>query len=360
MNKNSIINVGVENSGVFYNSYLLCFEKTVLIDTVPLKFSDELCMNIQKNGVNKLDYIILNHTEEDRSGAISRLMEKYPDTTVISTVSGLKNIKEQLNKEFKQMLAKSNMVLKLDEENSLKFLITHNINWPDSMMTYHMEQKILFSCDAFSDVGGMYEYYKKNLSSFSEYVYSSVKMLKNIDVEKICPANGKNIDNPEKAFEDYLIWSQPYEIKEKNVCVVYYSKTKHTEKMVKRAKKLMENEIKCSAFDVMSEDKELILDAIYKADGVIFATPTENRNIPYEMSSVIMSLDHFKLKKQIFASFGSYGWSGEATNLVYSYLRARHFETYSAPFRWIFSEDGETLESFDKYIKSFYEKVINI
>ncbi len=363
MQFDNIYNVGVNAGGILYNSYLIIAEKNVLIDTVPKKYCDQLIANISKL-TNNIDYIIINHTEADRSGCLKELIELYDNAFVVATVLGLKNLKEQMNCEFNELLAKSNMTLNLDDKNSLQFIITHNINWPDSMMTYYLKKRALFSCDAFSDgsfENGMKLYYDQKLSGMSDYVYSAMNNIRDMEIDVIFPGSGVEICNTQKAIKDYLCWSEPCERITKTVSIIYESNTGNTKKLAERAVKVYNNtDIDIRACDVHSFSKEEILDFIYESNGVIFAAPTEYRNIPQRISDIIMSMNHFKLSNKIFASFGSYGWSGEAPNMIYSILRARHFETFKSPFRYLFSADSDTLAEFDKYILSFYEKVINI
>lgn len=347
----SIYNVGVSG----YNAYLIQAGKNVLIDTVPFEYAGELIKNIGEYiSVEELDYIVINHTSYERCSSLCELLKIKPDVAVISTVSGLKNIHEQLNGDFNELLAKSNMTLRLDTNNTLKFFITHNIDWPDSMMTYM--DGILFSCDAFSDEGiGIEGYYIENLSHMSDFVYSAMCFLETVDIAKILPASGEEISDCKGAIKLYKELSEPYDGDNRKVSVIYYSKTGNTEKLAKHCE-----QFGISVYNVVDYSKKELLDVIYKSRGVIFATPTHNRNIPFEMASLLMSINHFKITDKLFASFGSYGWSGEAPNLVYSILRARHFETYSSPFRYLFSADEFSLSEFDKFIKAFYEKIINI
>ena len=351
----------IENVGVsHYNSYLVIGEKTALIDSVPKKFSGELIENI-KNKLNnrKLDYIIFNHTEADRAGAFENLISEFPQACVWASISGLKNLCEILNADFKSEVIKSNATLSLGDDITLRFLITHNINWPDSVMTYYEEKKTLFSCDAFSDDGeGEKEYYKKNLSYLSDYVNSTMQLLKTIDIEKICPGSGET-HNGTYIIDNYILWSKREKRENPQIAVVFESQSGNNEKYSKKALEILKNAgadvVLCN---VQKEDKKAVLKTIYNSDGIIFATPTIYRNISEKLLSVICSLNHFEMANKWFCCFGSYGWSGEAPNLVYSYLRTRHFHTFKAPMRFIFTPTAEEETEFEKYIIAFYEHIL--
>lgn len=347
----------IKNVGVgCYNSYLLIGEKTALIDSVPEEFSGELIENI-KNKLNdkRLDYIIFNHTEADRAGAFLALQREFPDACVYASISGIKNLCEILNADFKSEVIKSNATLKLSDDITLRFLITHNINWPDSVMVYYEEEKTLFSCDAFSNEGeGEKEYYIKKLSYLSDYVNSAMQLLKTLDILKICPGSG-NAHNGTDIIDSYIVWSKREKREKPRIAVVFESQSGNNKKYSKKAFEILEN---CGADAVLcdagNEERETVLKAIYESDGVIFATPTIYRNIPDKLLSVILSLNHYEMADKYFCCFGSYGWSGEAPNLVYSYLRTRHFNTYKAPFRFMFLQTADEENEFGKYILDFY------
>lgn len=350
--------ISVNENGAVYNCYLISGEKTALIDTVPAGCADEMTARLKDElGGKKLDYIILNHTECDRSGALSEVLNEFSDSEIIATIAGLKNIAEQLNREFKQTVAKSGAELKLGENLTLKFIITHNINWPDSMMTFLCEEKTLFSCDAFSDEGkGRKAYYDKNLSYLGEYVIRVAEQLKELDIKRILPGNGEEIQAVADAINEYINWSDSE--KSERISIVYESISGNTQKAAQRAYEL----IKKQGFDVRLINaaecgRESVLENIYSSDGVIFGSPTVCRNIPQRLLNVIVGMNHYRIGKIRFAAFGSYGWSGEAPNLIYSYLRARHFQTFGAPCRFLFSPSDSEIESFDKYISDFCEQL---
>lgn len=358
-----IYNVGVTLGYISYNSYLLKGNKNILIDTVPEAYGDMLINNIKKYiKIKEIDCIILNHTEQDRSGALRKILKENKDAVIAATLPGLKNLEEQLNFEFNSLLIKNNYVMETDSQNRLKFIITHNINWPDSMMTFYENKGILFSCDGFSGENienGMYEYYRKNLSHLNEYVYTASEMLKKYNIKKIYPGNGKIITDPGIAIDSYRSWSKPHKNKKPVITLIYDSKSGNTKKAAEHAKKIFEGkpDIRFNIFNISCSEEEKILDAIYSSQGVIFASPTINRNISSDMAEIILKMNHFQIKNKLFAAFGSYGWSGEAPKLIYSILKARHFNVFKQPFRFMFTPDNEVYEEFDAFLNEFCDKV---
>ena len=362
ISESKIKNVGVIKDGIKYNSYLIADEKNVLIDTVPSECCDRLLDNLKEalRG-NRLDYKVLNHTEQDRSGAVGALLEEYPQAVIVSTIAGLKNISQQINSDFRQLAAKSNHTLSAGKTVTLRFVITHNINWPDSMMTYYEEEKALFSCDAFSKESaenGLKNYYDQKLSYLSEYVYQAILTIGELDISKIYPGSGEAEENPKSVTESYILWSKPRNKVNKKIAVIYDTISGNTGKAAKRAFEILQSlNTDTVLIDVKEKDKADVLKCIYECDGIIFGSPTVYRNIPERLQNVIMSLNHYEMAGKNFAAFGSYGWSGEAPNLIYSYLRARHFDTYRTPSRFIFAPSAEEAAEFEKYVRGFNDAV---
>ncbi len=354
-----IINVGVEYNNIYYNSYLVISDKNALIDTVPKECADKLIKNITKYiDIIRLDVLIINHTHSDRSGAIGSLLNINPDIEIIASLAGLNNLEQQLNISFKGTLAKSTMVYVLSDSVSLKFIITHNINWPDSMMTYFIEEKILFSCDAFSfEKGNVKEYFNKNLYTLSEYVKSAMHQLNNIEISKIYTGSGNKILD-KSVIRDYMSWCDSQDKKNNNnITIIYKSESGNNRILSEYLLKVL-SDFSINLFDVSKTDSDEIYKSMYASKGVIFVTPTEYRNIPKQIGNIIMGIEHYKASDILFAAIGSYGWSGEAPNLINSILKARHFNTYKSPFRVMFTPTNKDLDELENFFDDFI-KLIN-
>lgn len=351
-----IINVGVEYNDIYYNSYLIISDKNALIDTVPKECADKLIENItQYIEIDNLDALIINHTQSDRSGALSRLLEINPEIEIIASLSGLNNLEQQLNTSFHGTLAKSNTIYRLSDYVSLKFIITHNINWPDSMMTYIVEDKILFSCDAFSfENGDMKEYFYKNLYPLSDYVKSAMQQLNNIEISKIYTGSGNKILD-KNVILDYMSWCDNED--NNKITIIYKSDSGNNRMLAEHSIKVL-SDFKVNLIDVSKTNSDEIYRSIYSSNGVIFVTPTEYRNIPKQIGNIIIGIEHYKASDILFASIGSYGWSGEAPNLINSILKARHFNTFKSAFRVMFTPTNDNFNELEKYLDDFI-KLIN-
>lgn len=351
-----IINVGVNHNGIYYNSYLIISKKIALIDTVPKECTDEFIKNILKHiEIKNLDIVIINHTESDRTGALKKILEIKPNVEIVASLAGLKNLEQQLNFEFNQILAKSNMTYNLGNGVTLRFIITHNINWPDSMMTYFIEEKILFSCDAFSfEKSDAKDYFLKNLYPMSDYVKESMHQLKDFKISKIYTGSGNAVLD-DSIIDNYISWCDTYNKENCQIAVIYKSNSGNNKLLADYTlEKLSDYLIKM--YDACNFD-ENSMNEIYNSKGVIFITPTEYRNIPKEISDIIIGINHYKVSDIMFAAIGSYGWSGEAPNLIHSILKARHFNVYKSPLRIMFSPSNEDFDELDKYLDSFIKSI---
>ena len=137
------------NKGSSYNSYLIRDEKTVLIDTVWLPYDNEFVQNLENEiDLNKIDYIVVNHSEIDHSGALPELMRKIPNTPIYCTANGAKILKGHFHQDWNFVTVKTGDTLNIGS-STLTFVEAPMLHWPDSMMTYMSGENILFSNDAF-------------------------------------------------------------------------------------------------------------------------------------------------------------------------------------------------------------------
>ena len=126
--------IELRKSDITYNAYLY---NNILIDTVPVEFSDELLKVLDGE---KIEYIVINHSEPDHTGAVAGVLERYPQATVIGTTGTVRNLKEIINRDFKSVTAKEGQSFM-----GLTFKVMPGFPWPDTMVTYIAEEKILFS-----------------------------------------------------------------------------------------------------------------------------------------------------------------------------------------------------------------------
>ncbi len=373
--KQGIFYVGVKDDirGTYNNAYLIKGEKTALIDTVLFELSVEYIKNIEEIiPVQDIDYLICNHTEPDKSGAVGEILKLNPDITVIGTIAGIKNIKEIVNTEFKEQIAKNGAVIDLGNGKRVEFSILPNLNWPDTMVTYEKQTKVLFSCDIFSayydcDTGmdsnkheaAMRCYYDDKLSQYSKFVKTAMNKLLQLDITDIYTGYGPIIsDKITDVINKYLKWSDIVSSKEKTVVVFYASNYGYTKEMAEIVTNTIKDfvfEVKC--YDYCKTDINTMISALNSADALAFGTPTLNRNAAKPMWELISNTDMVNMRNKPYFVFGSYGWGGEGLMLVHNQLEEMKLRPFSKPFGSILKLSDEKKTELLKYVKKFTESI---
>lgn len=319
--------------GTTYNSYLVQgSEKSALIDGAHKGFENLFVENVEAiTDFKSIDYMIVNHTEPDHSGAIRLVIEHNPDIVVYGTAACLKNLDNIVRMPFNRVAVKDGDTLDLGGK-TLTFCVSPNIHWPDTMMTYLAEDKILFSCDflgAHYAEPTMYVHkaYKKDLyekefkvyydaimGPFAKFVLRALDRIKDLDIALVCPSHGPMIagDDIKVAMDTYRTWATPEEKTEKTVAIYYVSAYGYTRKMCQYlADKLAEKDIVVSAFDVIKTDAADIA-AHLEDDCLVFGSPTLNRAALKPVLDVISCIDAVSAAGRPYATLGCFGWSGEA------------------------------------------------
>lgn len=319
--------------GTTYNSYLVQgSEKTALIDGAHKGFENLFVENVEAiTDFKNIDYMVVNHTEPDHSGAIRLVIEHNPDIVVYGTAACLKNLDNIVRMPFNRVAVKDGDTLELGGK-TLTFCVSPNIHWPDTMMTYLAEDKILFSCDflgAHYAEPTMYVHkaYKKDLyekefkvyydaimGPFAKFVLRALDRIKDLDIALVCPSHGPIIagDDIKVAMDTYRKWATPEEKTDKTVAIYYVSAYGYTRQMCQYlADKLSAKGIVVSAFDVIKTDAAEIA-AHLEDDCLVFGSPTLNRAALKPVLDVISCIDAVSAAGRPYATLGCFGWSGEA------------------------------------------------
>lgn len=366
--------------GSTYNAYIVRGEKTALIECVHEKFADRFIKNTEEIlPVKDIDYIICNHTEPDHSGCVKKLIEINPEITVIGTIAAIKNLKEITNMSFNEKIAKDGETLDLGMGTELKFIITPNLYWPDTMMTYFPSAKTLFSCDAFGahycedavtdeDIV-YYDKYEKALKSyydciiapFNAFAAKAMEKLADLPVEMVCTSHGPVIKKHIKeVFDKYAEWSKPHMDGKKSLAVFYVSAYGYTHEMANViARTAIEKNLNVSVFDILNSDAEEMSEELNKADTLAFGSPTINRNALKPVWDIISQLDLVNRKDTPCIVFGSYDWSGEALNYLHTHLEMLRLKPFEKPFGSVFKPSEENKAQLKEYTERFIDSINN-
>ena len=370
--RDNIFYVGVKDNavGANNNAYLVMGEKTALIDTVSAKLSQEYIKNIEEiMPVSEIDYLVCNHSEPDKSGAVKRILEINPDIEIIGTIAAIRNLKEITNMTFNEHIAKDGAALDLGNGTELQFCIVPNLNWPDTMVTYETQSKTLFSCDIFAaycdgeaDNGyenALKEYYNPFLSPFGGFMQRAVEKISSFDIQLICTGYGAVIEEYiSTVMADYKKWSAAVDSGIKTITIFYASRYGSTAKMADA----IEHTLKKNGLNVkvITEVNENTAETLNNSDALIFGAPTENKNAPDEIRSAISKLSPMSVKGKPYFVFGSYGWSGEGAQLVYDYLKLLKMKPFEKPFSVYFTPSDSDIDELKEYTERFSDMIENI
>ncbi len=329
--------------GTTYNAYLIDADKKAVIDTVKQNFSETYISKLSKL-VNPADieYIICSHTEPDHSGSVGRLLELAPDATVFGSAQALTYLQEMINKPFKNIKVKDGDTLSLGNR-TLRFIGAPNLHWPDTIYTYLEEDHILFTCDSFGahlcdekmfddqvrDYSDAFKYYfDVILKPFSKFMLKAIEKIRPLEISMICPGHGPilrstwkdKVDISEKYASDHLaLISGGID----QVLITYISAYGYTKQM---AESISNGIRKAGNIHVEVADIEHISlgdleEKIVRSVGILIGSPTINQNTLLPVYKLFSLINPIRDKNKLVASFGSYGWSGEAVKLIDDHLR---------------------------------------
>ncbi|MBP8692143.1 MAG: anaerobic nitric oxide reductase flavorubredoxin [Sedimentibacter sp.] len=353
------------HKGSSYNSYLIRDEKTVLIDTVWAPFSKEFVENLKKViDLKEIDYIVVNHSEIDHSGALADIMEEIPDTPIYCTKNGAKIIKGHHHKDWNFVEVKTGDTLDIGK-NKLVFVEARMLHWPDSMMTYMAGENILFSNDAFGqhyaselmyndkvDQDELYDeaikYYANILTPFSKFVVSKIEevVALNIPINMICPSHGIIWrDNPLQIVNKYMEWAKSYQ--ENQITIIYdtmWNGTKRMAEAIAEGIKSKDKDVNIKLYNCARRDKNDIITEIFKSKMILVGSSTINNGILSAAAGILEMIKGLKFTNKKAAAFGSYGWSGEAVKIITEQLKEAKFDVVNEGIRELWNPDEEALE----------------
>lgn len=348
--------------GTSYNSYLIREEKTVLIDTVDHRFSQQFIQNLQMEiDLQSIDFIVINHAEEDHSGALSALMEKIPNTPIYCTEAAIDSIVG--HHHHPEWNFKTGDSIDIGNGKQLVFVEAPMLHWPDSMMTYLTGDAVLFSNDAFGqhycderlfndevDQAELMEqclrYYSNILTPFSALVTAKIQEVLsfNLPVDMIATSHGIVWrENPTQIIEQYLAWANNYQ--EDRITIFYDSMSNNTRMMadaIAQGIHDVDPSVAVKVFNVSKQDKNEILANVFRSKGILVGSSTMNNVMMPKIAGMLEEITGLRFKAKKAAAFGSYGWNGGAVDRIHARLTDAGFETaISLKTKW--RPDGKAM-----------------
>ncbi len=364
--------------GTTYNAYtVIGSEKTALIETAKEVFVEEYLSEVQELvGANRVDYIIVNHTEPDHSGSIKRLLALNPDLEIIGTTAAINNLKEILNCPFNARIAKEGDEISLGDK-TLRFIMAPNLHWPDTMYTYLPEDKLLFTCDSFgchygtegilrSEVKEEADYYdalkfyfEMILGPFKPFMRKAMAKIEGLEIDMICTGHGPILDSHiQEVFDRYSEWTAVPPPRDKKLVVMpYVSAYGYTKEMAAAITKGLEvGGAEVHAYNLIEDDCTELKSDLLAADGILLGSPTILSDALEPVYEVCISLNPIIHGGKKAAAFGSYGWTGEAVpNLTERLKQLKMKVTDGLRIRFRASE--EQLKTCEEFGTAFAENL---
>jgi flavorubredoxin len=321
--------------GTSYNAYLIKgTQKTALIDTVDPPMKDVLLKNLEELGIKKIDYVIFNHAEPDHSGSIREVLAKYPEARAVCTDKCKTMLIDRFGvaeDRFKTVEDKETISL---GGRTLEFIHAPWVHWPETMLTYLHEEKILFPCDFFGshlaitdmyvrDAGQEYEaakrYWAEIMMPFRLQIQKNLEKLVDYDIEIIAPSHGPMHDRPKFIIEAYHSWA--YDEPGNIVVIPYISMHGSTRAMVAHlVEALTRRGVTVKQFDLAAADIGKLAMALVDAATVVIGTPTVLTGPHPNVAHAAFLANALRPKTKFASIIGSYGWGTKAVEQLAAML----------------------------------------
>jgi flavorubredoxin len=350
--------------GTTYNAFLIIDEKVTLFDTVKSSHINEMLGNIRQIiDPEKIDYIVVNHVEMDHSGGLPAMMDLVKPEKLICSPMGQKAIIDHFHREdWPFEVVKSGSEISLGKR-TIQFLETRMLHWPDSMFSFVKEDGILFSSDAFGqhyatserfdDQVDMSEVMHESAKYYANILYLYSPLIKkllatvsslNLDIKMIAPDHGVIWrTHLTKILEAYDHWSRNEA--GKKVLVIYDSMWHSTESMAQAVETgLRETGVSTRLINLKVHHRSDVMTEVLGAKAVVLGSSTLNNGLLPRMAGFLMYMRGLKPTNKFGATFGSYGWSGEAVGLMNTALQDMRIDVIEEGLRMKYVPDEQKLK----------------
>ncbi len=320
--------------GVSYNSYVILDEKTVVMDTIDVRKTEEWLKNLEKalNG-RTADYLVISHMEPDHAANIQKLCAMYPDLKLVATMQTfnmLPNFFDIDRLAERKIVVKEAQTLPIGK-NTLQFFMAPMVHWPEVMVTYVPEEKFLFSADAFGKFGTIdhdddwvseaRRYYANIVGKYGVQVQNTLKKLAGLDVETICPLHGPILtDDLGRYLDLYNKWSS-YTPEENGVLIACASIYGHTEQACEKLAGLLKEQGKKVEF--VNLNRVPVSEAIglaFKYSSLVLAASSYDAAVFPSMELFLLELSHKNFQNRKIALMENGSWAPTAAKTMMKYI----------------------------------------
>ena len=352
--------------GSTYNAYLIKDEKNVLMDTVASGCEGTLlCRMAKVLDPEKIDYVVCNHLELDHSGSLEAIMERCKPEKLFVSQAGLKSLAGYFaSKDWPVQAVKSGDTISLGKR-TIVFQETRMLHWPDSMVSYIPEEKLLVSndifgqniassarfVDDFSDDGEylrrVKEYYYNIVLPYSPMVLKALPIVEQLDIDMIAPDHGL-IHRGEKAVRSIIdMYRAMAEQKPQQRALIFYDTMwQSTETMAYAiCSGLEENGVPTRIMSVKSNHHSTVMTELADCGAVLAGSPTHNNTILPLVAAQLTYMKGLRPLNRIGGAFGSFGWSGEAPKQLQEHLTDMHMDMPVEPVKCSWRPDRDVLKA---------------
>ncbi|MFT5698832.1 MAG: flavorubredoxin [Desulforhopalus sp.] len=350
--------------GTTYNAFLVVDEKVTLFDTVKRSHMGELLRNIRAIiDPEKIDYIVVNHVEMDHSGSLPDLIDLIKPEKIFCSPMGKKAILEHFHQDdWPFEVVKSGTEVSLGKR-TVQFIETRMLHWPDSMFSYLKEDGILFSSDAFGQHFASSERFddevdlsvvmKESAKYYANILYLFAPLIKkllnsvaemNLDIKMIAPDHGVIWrTHQDKILAAYDKWSRNES--NKKALVIYDSMWHSTEEMAHAVSAgLIEAGVSTNMVNLQVHHRSDVMTQVLGAKAIVLGSSTLNNGLLPRMAGFLMYMRGLKPTNKLGASFGSFGWSGEAVSLMNTALEDMKIDVIEDGLKIKYVPDEEKLD----------------
>lgn len=326
--------------GSTYNNYLILDDEPTLVDAVKHEFFEVSLHNIKRiMDPAKIRHIVINHIEPDHAGSLSEFVKLMPDAMIYCTEKGREGLSRMFDiSAWKIKTVKTGDTLKIGKR-TLMFLETPMLHWPDSMMTYVKEDKLLISQDAFGQhlastqrfddefiscssyselEDAVWDYYANILMPFGSLITQKINEVKslNLDIDMIAPDHGviwrKDALHALKMYSDIASGKA-----DERVVIIYDTMWHSTELMVQPIMEGIKDEgMDVRVFKLRATPISVAAKEFWRARGCLIGSPTLNNTIFPQIGELLVTLKGLRPRNRMVSAFGSYGWGGGAVKEI--------------------------------------------
>ncbi len=351
--------------GSTYNAYLIVDEKTVLVDTVKHYLFEEMLSRIKEVvDPSRIDYVVSNHVEMDHSGSIPKILDVAPKAKVVTSPQGERGLQRHFKRDWDFLVVRSGDTISVGK-HSLQFFLTSMVHWPDNMVTFVPEERLLLSNDAFGqhlasaqrfdgEVGWdiiseeAAKYYANIVLPYGEQVKKALASLSELGIEMIAPSHGViwRTYLP-KILESYQKWANNET--ETRALIVHDTMWGSTSKIAESLQEGLEREgIPVTMRSLKTNHISDILTDVLFSKVILIGSPTLNQGVLPTVGAFLTYLKGLRPKKRMGFAFGSYGWGGQAIEEMETVMRNLSWEMPLTSINIQYVPDEEELDKAKK------------